>query len=63
MQTAPPGTYSSPIDCASKLLKADGLLGFYKVSSNIRILETAALRRPAFYWHFVVKAGGGVCGF
>ncbi|AFR96606.2 solute carrier family 25 (mitochondrial carnitine/acylcarnitine transporter), member 20/29 [Cryptococcus neoformans C23] len=30
VQTAPPGTYSSPIDCASKLLKADGLLGFYK---------------------------------
>ncbi|UOH83011.1 hypothetical protein LQV05_005724 [Cryptococcus neoformans] len=60
VQTAPPGTYSSPIDCASKLLKADGLLGFYKVSSNIRILETAALRRPAFYWHFVVKAGGGI---
>lgn len=56
MQTAPPGTYSSPIDCASKLLKADGLLGFYKVSPNIRILETAALRRLAFYWRFVVKA-------
>ncbi|WVR09523.1 hypothetical protein IAU60_006591 [Kwoniella sp. DSM 27419] len=30
IQTAPPGTYASPLDCAAKLLKADGPLGFYK---------------------------------
>ncbi|GFZ50836.1 Carrier protein YMC1, mitochondrial [Saitozyma sp. JCM 24511] len=30
VQTAPPGTYASPLDCATKLLKADGPLGFYK---------------------------------
>ncbi|WVF67581.1 hypothetical protein IAT40_002339 [Kwoniella sp. CBS 6097] len=30
VQTAPPGTYASPLDCATKLLKADGPAGFYK---------------------------------
>ncbi|WWC90590.1 uncharacterized protein L201_005526 [Kwoniella dendrophila CBS 6074] len=30
IQTAPAGTYASPLDCATKLLKADGPLGFYK---------------------------------
>ncbi|WWD19161.1 hypothetical protein CI109_103619 [Kwoniella shandongensis] len=30
IQTAPSGTYASPLDCATKLLKADGPLGFYK---------------------------------
>lgn len=30
IQTAPRGTYSSPLDCATKLLKADGPKGFYK---------------------------------
>ncbi|ORX38374.1 mitochondrial carrier domain-containing protein [Kockovaella imperatae] len=30
VQTAPTGTYTSPLDCATKLLKADGPLGFYK---------------------------------
>ena len=30
VQTAPPGTYASPLDCATKLLRADGPKGFYK---------------------------------
>ena len=32
VQTAPKGIYASPLDCATKLLKADGPKGFYKVS-------------------------------
>lgn len=32
VQTAAPGTFSSPLDCATKLLKNEGPLGFYKVS-------------------------------
>ena len=30
VQTAPPGTYASPLDCARQLMKADGPKGFYK---------------------------------
>ncbi|KAL1413029.1 Mitochondrial carrier protein ymc2 [Vanrija albida] len=30
VQTAAPGTFSSPLDCAAKLLKNEGPLGFYK---------------------------------
>ncbi|ORY35492.1 mitochondrial carrier domain-containing protein [Naematelia encephala] len=30
IQTAPTGTYASPLDCATKLLKNDGPMGFYK---------------------------------
>ncbi|KAI9637565.1 mitochondrial carrier domain-containing protein [Dioszegia hungarica] len=30
VQTAAPGVFSSPLDCATKLLKADGARGFYK---------------------------------
>ena len=30
IQTAPSGTYASPLDCATRLLKSDGPLGFYK---------------------------------
>lgn len=31
MQTAAAGTYASPLDCATKLFRADGPAGFYKV--------------------------------
>ena len=30
VQTAPSGTFASPLDCAKQLLKADGPRGFYK---------------------------------
>ncbi|EIW68366.1 hypothetical protein TREMEDRAFT_32480 [Tremella mesenterica DSM 1558] len=30
IQTAPSGTYKSPLDCAQKLLRSDGPTGFYK---------------------------------
>ncbi|WVQ72121.1 hypothetical protein IAR50_001666 [Cryptococcus sp. DSM 104548] len=30
VQTSPPGTYKSPLECATRLLKNDGPLGFYK---------------------------------
>ena len=39
IQTAPPGTYTSPLDCATKLLQADGPLGFFKVRSCAHVLE------------------------
>ena len=33
MQTAPPGTYSGMVQCATGILKNEGPLAFYKVGS------------------------------
>jgi hypothetical protein len=34
VQTAAPGTFKSPLDCATTLLKNEGPLGFYKVGDS-----------------------------
>jgi solute carrier family 25 carnitine/acylcarnitine transporter 20/29 len=37
MQTAAPGTYSGMLHCASRILKTDGLLGFYRGAAPVFI--------------------------
>ena len=35
MQTAPPGTYSGMVQCATGILKNEGPLAFYKVRGKL----------------------------
>ena len=34
LQTAAPGTYTGLVDCASRILRAEGPFGFYRVCSR-----------------------------
>ncbi|WOO76719.1 putative mitochondrial carrierc [Vanrija pseudolonga] len=62
VQTAAPGTFSSPLDCATKLLKNEGLLGFYKgtLTPLLGIGACVSIQFGALEWakrQFAARAG------
>jgi len=57
IQTAAPGTFASPLDCAAKLLKNEGPLGFYKVSLWLGSRRCGGARRGASKRGAVGQAG------
>ncbi|BEI83229.1 hypothetical protein CcaverHIS002_0310970 [Cutaneotrichosporon cavernicola] len=63
VQTAAPGTYKSPLDCAAKLLKNEGPLGFYKgtLTPLLGIGACVSIQFGALEWakRFFGRRNGG----